>query len=227
MRHRRFGVRVIRSPLNLMPDGDKPSGGGGGLAGYLGQLFSYLDAPWKVLAVVVLVVVGGVGWTLYEKRDALLESWLTPSTPELKVADIPAALDKLAEESDADLVQIWHVDLAANRQQFIAARRRDGERPVIPAPRSLPVIVQISDAKALVQVLNGTPVCIDLHADGTPVARRLAERGMKRGCAIPIPPSPDAFVGVIYLAWASAPEASSEDVAVRVAREVAGKLATH
>ncbi len=198
-----------------------------GLAGLLAQLFAYIDAPWKVLAVVVLIVVGGIGWTLYENREQIVESWMTPSTPELRVDDIPAALDKLAAEAGADIVQIWSVDLSANTQRFLGARRADGERPVIPTPRSLPIIVQTSDAKALVDALNGTPVCIDLSLQGTPVARRLAERGMKRGCAVPIPPSPDSFVGVIYLVWATAPEQSSEDVAVRIAREAAGKLATH
>lgn len=199
----------------------------GGLSGLLAQLLGYIDRPWKAGVVVLLFIVGGIGWVLYEKRDELFESWMTPSSPTLKVADVPAALDSLASEADADLVQIWAVNLASNTQRFIAARRRDGERPVIPSPRSLPIIVHTSDAKALVDALNGTPVCIEITAQGTPLARRLAARGMKRGCAIPVPPSPDSFVGVIYLAWATRPESGAEEVAVRVAREVAGKLATH
>jgi hypothetical protein len=164
---------------------------------------------------------------VYEKRDELFEAWMTPVASTLKVADVPAALDKLVVEADADLVQIWSADLPRNMQKFIGARRRDGERQVIPTPRSLPIIVHSTDARALVTVLDGSPWCVDLTISGTPVVRRLAERGMKRGCAVPIPPSPDAFVGVIYLAWATAVERSSEDVAVRVAREIAGTLVTH
>jgi hypothetical protein len=66
-----------------------------------------------------------------------------------------------------------------------------------------------------------------LEPGGTPVARRLYERGMKRGCAIPIPPNPDAFVGVIYLAWSVSTDSSGENVAVGAAREISKKLATH
>jgi len=188
------------------------------------RLFDYVDRPWKIAAVVILVVVGIAGWIVYEKRDELIEAWLTPVVATLKVDEIPAALEKLAGE--ADLVQIWSVDLPSNTQKFMGARRRDGERPVIPSPRSLPIITQVSDARSLVTVLDGTPVCVDITARGTPVARRLADRGIKRGCAIPIPPGPETFVGVIYLAWAIPPESSAEDVAVRVAREIAGTLAT-
>jgi hypothetical protein len=50
---------------------------------------------------------------------------------------------------------------------------------------------------------------------------------MKRGCAVPIPPNPESFVGVIYLVWSEATDASNENVAVGAAREIAKRLATH
>jgi hypothetical protein len=191
---------------------------------YLSALLAYIDKPWKVLAVVVLVLVGGAGWIVYEKRDAIIESWLTPSEPELKTALIPDALEKLTIETTADLVQIWSIDLPTNVQQFYAARRHDGERPVIPTPRRLPVITTASSAKALVDILNGHPVCVELNEMGTPLAERLAQRGMRRGCAIPIPPSADSFVGIIYLAWLVPPDERSENIAIGAARDIARTL---
>jgi hypothetical protein len=47
---------------------------------------------------------------------------------------------------------------------------------------------------------------------------------MKRACAVPVPPSPEAFVGVIYLTWLDSPDRNAEEVALVAAREVAGKL---
>lgn len=190
----------------------------------LKYLLDYLDKPWKVVAVIGLFIVGGLGWALYQSREAIIESWLTPSALALKVNDVPDALDKLIGETDADLVQIWAVDLAQNAQWFVAARGKGGTRPVIPAPRRLPVIVSTSDATTLVNVLNGYPICVDVSDTGSPLARRLAGRGMTRGCAIPIPPTSDAFIGVIYLAWQVATEKSVEDVAAGAAREIAFKL---
>jgi hypothetical protein len=151
---------------------------------------------------------------------------MTPSEVGLKVADVPHALEKLTGETDADLIQIWSVDMESNSQHFIAARRRDGERAVIPTPRRLPIIVTVSDVKALERILEGFPVCVDVTEFGSPLARRLADRGMKRGCAIPIPPTATKFVAVIYLAWQTAPDESSEKVAVGAAREVAATLVT-
>jgi hypothetical protein len=194
--------------------------------GLLDRVLKFIDAPWKALVVFGLILTLGMGWIIYEKRDQLLAAWLTPA-PELKTAQIPDALAKLTTETNADLVQIWAVDLSSNSQWFLGARRHDGERPVIPAPRRLPIIDHTSDVSKLVNVLEGRSVCVDLSVDGTPVTRRLAELGMKRGCAIPIPPNPESFVGVIYLAWPIATDASNENVAIGAAREIARMLASH
>jgi hypothetical protein len=197
------------------------------VVGVFSSILAFIgDAPWKALFIVVLLVICGVGWVAYEKRDEIVEAWLTPSAPKLKTDLIPEAMTKLSTETSADIVQIWAVDLASNSQWFLAARRHDGERPVIPAPRRLPIIVHTSDVRALIDVLEGHPTCVDLEKTGSPLARRLADRGMKRGCAIPIPPNPESFLGVIYLSWATPLDESAENVAVGAAREVANTLVT-
>src|SRR4029077_7087864 len=181
---------------------------------------------WKAAFIVLVCVLGGLGWVAYDQRAAIIESWLTPSAATLKTKLVPEALDKLAAESGADLVQIWSVDLSANSQEFFGARRRDGERPVIPTPRRLPIILSTSHAVHLVEVLQGKPVCVDLTMYGTPLAERLAQRGMKRGCGVPIPPTGERLTGVIYLAWQERPGERVEEVAVGVARDIARTLAT-
>jgi len=206
---------------------DPPRRDYSGAAGILDRVLSYVDRPWKVAAVIAMFVVGLAGWLVYEKREELFEAWMTPDTPELITSAVPAALATLTADTNADIVQIWSVDFSANSQTFLGARRHDGERPVIPSPRRLPIIDQTSDVRRLVDVLDGRAVCADFDHIGTPVARRLAQRGMKRGCGIPIPPGGDAFLGIIYLSWAERTDDSNETVAVGVAKEVAKKLATH
>jgi hypothetical protein len=201
-----------------------PRNHSGLIGGIVAQSLAYMDKPWKALVLVVLIIFGGLGWVAYSHQDELIEAWLTPSSIELKISDIPEALTKLGEETSADLVQIWEVDLSTNSQRFIAARRHDGERPVIPSPRRLPIIVTVSDVRALEHVLDGRPVCVPITEFGSPLARRLAERGMTRGCAIPIPPSAQKFLGVIYLAWTKAVDETAENVAVGAAREIAAQL---
>lgn len=195
-------------------------------SGLVAALLAYADRPWRAVVVVVLLIVGGVGWVAYERRDAIIESWLTPTEPYLRTTLVPAALDKLVIETSADLAQVWEINLISNAQTFLAARRADGERPVVPSPRRLPIITSASDARTLVALLDGAPVCVDINAAGTPLVERFANRGMRRGCAVPIPPNSESFVGVVYIAWAVPPDERSETVAVAAARDIARTLAT-
>ena len=193
-------------------------------SGFIGTILAYVDRPWKLIAVIAMFVIGGVGWTLYEQRDEIIEAWLTPSEVTLKTHDVTVALEKLIEDVDADLIQVWAVDLSSNSQRFLAARRKDGDRPFIPSPRRLPVITIASDVQALVDVMNGHPACGVSSDKASPLMRRLADRGMTYICAVPIPPSPEAFVGVIYLAWLVKPSKVDEDSALVATREISGQL---
>jgi hypothetical protein len=198
----------------------------GWLADLIATVFAYIDRPWKAITVVGLILVGSFCWIIYDKRDQLFEAWLTPLTATLMIGDVPEALDKLVAETDADLIQVWAVDLVSNSQTFVAARRRDGERPVVPTPRRLPIIIGTADVQALIEILEGRPACVDLETAHSPLATRLFTVGMKRGCAIPIPPRAETLVGVIYMAWVES-DHDKEVVAMGAAREVAKKLATH
>jgi len=206
----------------MADEGSKPAPSG--VSGYISTLLGYIDTPWKAGVVAGLAILGFVGWIFYGHQDEIIESWMTPSETSLKVGDVPEALEKLTQETSADLVQVWSVNLPSNSQRFIGARRHDGQRPVIPEPRRLPIIVHASDIKVILEVLNGAPSCLDTTANGTPFSARLAERGYTRGCAVPIPPGPSSFVGVVYLSWITVPPKDEEVVAVAAAGEIAVKL---
>jgi hypothetical protein len=190
-------------------------------------MLAYLDKPWKVVAVALLALLGAAGWVLYEKREILIDAWLKPASVELQEALVPAALAMLVQETDADLVQVWMIDLDANSQRFIAGRNRDGERTGTPTPQRLPIFGGISDIRALVEFLEGRATCADLSPQGPPLVRRLVERGMRRACGVPITAPPDRFIGVIYLAWQTPGDAISETIAIGAAREAATQLVTH
>ena len=66
------------------------------------------------------------------------------------------------------------------------------------------------------------PECFDLQSDG-PIAKRLVDRGMQHGCAIPIMPG---LVGVIYLAWAQQQTSTADEAAAGAAKQVAKELVT-
>jgi uncharacterized membrane protein len=199
----------------------------GGITGLLDRALAFAaGGPWKAVFIIALIIVGGGGYIVYEKRDELLENWLTPSAPQLvETNEIVLEIEKLIAENDIDLVQVWKV--VGSNQQFVAARRKDGERPVIPEPRILPIMDRESDPKNVAAVLAGYPRCLDLTTAGTALARRLADRNYNRGCAVAIPPDGGQVLGVMYLVWHDARDESVENVSKGAAREISRNLATH
>lgn len=208
--------------------GFPPAERGRVLSNFLTTVLAYVDRPWKLFAVLAMFVVGGTGLVLYERRELIIEAWLTPTERTLRAKDAPEATEKLVAESSVDLAQVWEVSLPLNQQSFLVARASHGDRPTIPAPRVLPAIVAKSDMAALLAIMNGSPVCVDATPErASPVVRRLYERGMRRVCGIPIPPSSENLIGIIYLAWATPPEAQAEEDAVSRARQAARDLSPH
>src|SRR5271170_5041281 len=112
--------------------GPEPPSRAGFFAEILRLILGYIDKPWKAVVVVVLIILVGGGWIVYSKGDQILQAWLAPDQPQLRASAVPEALKKLTDETTADLVQVWSVDLASNSQWFVGARRHDGERPAIP-----------------------------------------------------------------------------------------------
>ena len=184
-----------------------------------------MDRPWKVLALIVVGIFAVVGWVAYQHQDELVEAWLTPSEIGLKdTHTISEALAHLASETDADLAQVSSVDQANNQLCFLAARDRQGNRPVVPKPRCINLISDETDYAIFVQVLKGQPVCLTLTGKTSPLAQRLASRNLTRGCVIPIPISAQNWKGIIILGWITPADKGDEEIAVTAARKTAESL---
>ena len=52
----------------------------GTIAGIIDRVLKFIDKPWKAATIVILFIVIGGGWIVYEKRDELFEAWLTPTS---------------------------------------------------------------------------------------------------------------------------------------------------
>jgi hypothetical protein len=189
---------------------DTPPGGprSGGLIGdILGRVLSYMDAPWKVVAIVVLAVLGGLGFAAWEERAFLREVLLRRPGPVILRSDVSAPLDSLLADTTVDLAMVWGVDLSRNIQQLVLARQRGGGAWSM-TPARLPVFVETSDPAQIVRMLRGSAVCGDpLGKQERILFRRLAEDGIRYICAVPIPPGPNSpLVGLLYFAWKTPPE---------------------
>ena len=197
---------------------------GGRLAALVERVLAYMDRPWKAAVGIVLVVLVGLGWAVWQERERLVDLFTPEGHTALDTGALPAVLADLIVQTHGDVAAVWSVDLGANAAHFEQGRRRGGGAWMF-APARVPAIVTTTDPRALVGLLGGDTVCDGLDNPQSLVMQRFLEEGMRRLCVTPIPPEGN-LIGLLTFAWREPPSAAAEAAAIGVAEERARELVT-
>ena len=195
-------------------------------AGLADRLLGYLDRPWKVVAIIALVLVGGVSYAVWEQRAAIATRILESTVvPRLEPTRFAAIAQELLELTHADLVVLARVDIASNLHLNIDGRLA-GDPAWRPRPEPRAIFRDQLTSEQIAALIEGRAICQDVPAkDG----RRIdVELGMTRRCIVAVPPIPDVFVGALGIAWRDKAKLSPaiEAAAMSDLRRLAMRLAT-
>jgi len=165
------------------------------------KILKFVDKPWKIVAVVIFVILGIAGWTVWENRGELFQrtfrAWVKPQMkPELFT---PKFAQQLLDGTHADILVLSEISLSRNLIQNIDGFKRDtaGWRP---QSNARPLFYAARDPQFLTNLLEGRPICYALIA-GNEEEKALLALGMKRRCVIAVPPVLGELVGGLGLAW--------------------------
>jgi hypothetical protein len=225
-----------------MPESREPPRSPPAPSGLVGTLLALVGAirDWRQLAVLlVLVVVGAVGFFLYENRARLglaFEQLLT-GPPTLMLADGATAQTALRQlTTQLGLVVapvagavVWHVDIAHNRRVIVAIETSPEVAAAVPELRLgtvTPLFLRtpgVHGHALLMGVLDGEMAC------GAPTGVRTVHDGldalMPVVCMVGIPPSAEALVGTVAVGFARPLSAQQTDIVkatMKAAAEVLG-----
>jgi hypothetical protein len=200
-------------------------------ADLVGRILGYMDKPWKVVAIAVLAIMAGAGWLVWHERERLFAAYLPRPHHGLVLAstvELTAAAGHLVAINQAAMAQVWAFDIGGNAARFIAGINKDGTawRPAdLNLPVRLPVIVPGGNEAALIEILDGNPVCADLAANNAGLLfDRLGKAGIVRICVIPIPPTGGGVLAFFIVGWLEVPDKRLQAAAVGSAVELAGTL---
>jgi hypothetical protein len=180
-----------------------------GILGVVDTILTYVDQPWKAVAVIVALIVIGTGDGAWLERDFLQE--LLRPAPAAAILrndhDLGAVIDKLFDGTGLEAVAIWSVDLGANVAHLRVARYAAGSPWKIPLPTIQWVTEQSDLAKVSVKLFHGEPACNHTGELHGALAHFLVQDGMEYVCYVPEPPSrTEAAVGMVLLAWKEKPD---------------------
>jgi hypothetical protein len=198
-----------------------------GAAGILAAVLAFIDRPWKVGALVVLMIVGGGGYVLYEQRAQIAQAVLARRvTPHLDLQAFAKLAPGIVRDAHAYGVLLLEVRLGDNVAIVRDGLDRDG-RVWIPLGGPHPAISESTDPAMLVKFLRNEPVCFDVSA-GTPNAEGAAAATrfrITRLCMIEVPPIFGIMCGALVIGWQEPPDLTTERQAALIMEDAAMRVA--
>jgi len=191
------------------------------------RILEWLDRPWKAFAIVGIAIVIGLGYGGWMSRDTLVDAWkMTSGRPILKRSELPTMLKHLRQETKADIVAIWSLNLMANAMNFEIGFQRYDEKWDF-SPKRIPAIRDpISEPRGLSEIMAGHIVCRTPAAEsnGDLFLRAMREEKVSHYCLVPVPPAPNILVAILIVGWIEDPDNQSEEAALGLARETASTM---
>lgn len=172
------------------------------------SVLSYIDSPFKLLVVLLLGMLGFVGYFVYVNQGLFLSVYMKqrelPKLKESRFDDVSAILIK---ELKAEVVAIFSVDPMLNKRVSLRAYQREGGRE----SRVEGIDVGLFTSNSA----NNTDV-IDLIASKIPCGeykRPQSEiglwymyKGITYTCRVSVPPEINQFIGQITIGWKTQPD---------------------
>jgi hypothetical protein len=171
------------------------------------DLIKWVDSPFKLLEVVILVTLFGLGYFAWDSRQVILNAIMShEKLPQLKERDamIPVA-EALQKDLEAATVVVHKVNLVTNTRVTMLALGEKG------LDRSLDGLVSSlfgadpARNSAVIQMLGGEVACDKLVVVGKS-SEWESKQGAKFVCRGSIPPPVGEFAGYVSVTWKAEPQ---------------------
>lgn len=193
--------------------------------GIIDRVLAFMDRPWRAIVVIILVIILGIGWALWDYRAQIAEAILTRTVlPRLEIARFDTIGLALLKTTGADAVMLISGDLNKNVATNLKGFDKDGQ-PWLAMTGARPILFNDYPVSWLIRFLSGQVICSNI-IDGGEEMRAEERLGMKRSCVAPIPPFENVLVGGLWVGWKEPPTADAEARAQYLMHDAAEKLAT-
>ena len=179
--------------------------------GILDRVLTYVDSPFKLIALLVMFLFGFGAWFIYSNQELLVgaykESQKLPSINEARVEDAAAVLIKHA---GATTVAIFKVNPLFGTRVLYRAYTKDGRDKRLEGI-DVGLFTQNPNNNAdVVKLMAGETPCSDYAKPQSEIGIWYMETGVTFGCRISVPPDNTRFIGQITVGFKDRPE-SIED----------------
>ena len=173
---------------------------------YLDKILTYVDSPFKLVALVIMAVLAFMGFLIYKNLDLIVgtykEQQRLPTLAENRLDD---AVTHLFKNTQAEVVAIFKVDPILGSRVLYRAYTREGRDKTKEGIDVGLFTANAANNRDVVALMAGEVPCVEYLAAQSEVGLWYIEKGMRYGCRISVPPEPGKFIGQITVGWKEAP----------------------
>jgi len=201
------GAVVVRTKIVKVnePPPAPPKPPGGPLDKLL-DLVKWIDTPFKLATVIILGVLGLVGYIAYENQDKLVGSLTAKDhIPQLVKEDQLLAVSRpLLRDLRAETIVIHEVDLPKNARITRLAMSTEGRNTSLEGVKGALFSSSPARNRAVVSMINNEILCEGFQASSD-AGDWLVSRGVVYACRASIPPEAGVMIGYVAIGFKQEP----------------------
>jgi hypothetical protein len=171
-------------------------------------VLTYIDSPFKLLVVLLLAVLGYVGYFAYAHQGLLINVYLkNQSLPKLDEDRFDIAASMLFRETKAEIVSIFAVDPILNKRVLVRAYAKDGGRQKLLEGTNVGLFSSNqANNSDVVKLMAGEIPCGAYLRPQSEAGLWYIHQGVRFTCRVSVPPDINQFIGQVTVGWAAEPD---------------------
>lgn len=173
---------------------------------WLAKILAYVDSPFKLVAIIIMAVVGFTGVMIYQNRDFILGAYREHrKLPELAEDRMDDAVAHLFKYTQAEVVAVFKVDPMLGSRVLYRAYSRDGRNR---SKEGIDVGLfsgNIDNNRDVVALMASEVPCSEYLRPQSEIGIWYIEQGVRFSCRISIPPDQHRFIGQMTVGWREQP----------------------
>jgi hypothetical protein len=172
------------------------------------SVLSYINSPFKLFVVVLLGVLGFIGYFVYTHQGVMVGAYMkSRELPKLDESRFDIAASMLFRETKAETVSIFAVDPILNKRVLVRAYAKDGGRQKLLEGANVGLFSgNHSNNADVVKLMAGEVPCGAYLRPQSEAGLWYIHQGVRFTCRVSVPPDISQFIGQITLGWAGEPD---------------------
>jgi hypothetical protein len=170
-------------------------------------VLSYINSPFKLFVVVLLGILGYVGYFVYDNKNFLFNVYeKSTALPKLNAKKFDDVIELLMKDQNVVVVNIMSVDTIFNKRVIVRVENREGRRAKNLEGANIGLFTSNHANNAdVVDLMAGQTPCGFYSTPQSEAGIYYIEQGATFGCRTSVPPDYTSFIGQITVMYKDAP----------------------